>query len=63
MPPALLTLGLIRQHYVPVGERTLRRWMSSGLFPRADIAMGGKVRFWKKTTVEKWISDREKNDI
>ena len=53
--PALLTKALIRKHYVPVGERTLDRWISSGRFPRPDIAIGGKVRYWKRKTVEAWI--------
>jgi predicted DNA-binding transcriptional regulator AlpA len=53
--PALLTKALIRKHYVPAGERTLDRWISSGTFPRPDIAIGGKVRYWKRETVEAWI--------
>jgi predicted DNA-binding transcriptional regulator AlpA len=56
--PALLTKSLIRQHFVPAGERTLDRWISSGLFPRPDIALGGKVRYWKRETVEAWIETR-----
>ncbi len=54
--PALLTKTLIRKHYVPAGERTLDRWISAGAFPRPDIAMGGKVRYWKRETVEAWIN-------
>lgn len=53
--PALLTKALIRKHYVPAGERTLDRWISSGTFPRPDIAIGGKVRYWKRESVEAWI--------
>jgi predicted DNA-binding transcriptional regulator AlpA len=56
--PALLTLALIRQHYVPAGERTLHRWISSGTFPRPDIAIGGKVRYWRRETVEGWIASQ-----
>jgi hypothetical protein len=26
--PALLTLELIRKHFVPAGKRTLHRWVS-----------------------------------
>jgi predicted DNA-binding transcriptional regulator AlpA len=58
VPPALLTLPLIRLHYVPAGERTLHRWISSGQFPRPDISIGGKVRYWKRETVEAWIAAR-----
>jgi len=58
--PALLTKALIRKHYVPAGERTLDRWVSSGTFPRPDIAIGGKVRYWKRETVETWIESATK---
>jgi predicted DNA-binding transcriptional regulator AlpA len=54
--PALLTLALIRQHYLPIGERTLFRLISSGRFPKADIGIGGKLRLWKRETIETWIS-------
>lgn len=53
--PALLTKALIRRHYLPAGERTLDRWISSGKFPRPDIAIGGKVRYWRRESVEAWI--------
>jgi hypothetical protein len=57
-PPALLTLSLIRRFYIPQGERTLHRWISGGMFPKPDIAMGGKVRWWKRETIEAWIAAR-----
>jgi predicted DNA-binding transcriptional regulator AlpA len=60
MPPALLTLALIRRHYVPAGGRTLHRWISSGRFPRPDISIGAKVRYWKRETVEAWIDNHTK---
>jgi predicted DNA-binding transcriptional regulator AlpA len=53
--PALLSLGHIRRHYVPLGERTIFRMIATGAFPPADIRIGGKVRFWKRETVEAWI--------
>ncbi len=55
-PPALLTKAMIRRYYIPAGERTLYRWISSGTFPRPDIAIGGKVRYWRRETVEAWIT-------
>ena len=55
-PPALLTMALLRRHYFPVGERTVFRLISAGRFPRADIRMGGKLRLWKRETVEAWIA-------
>ena len=54
-PPALLTLALVRRHYFPVGERTVFRPISSGRFPRADVRMGGKLRLWKRETIENWV--------
>jgi predicted DNA-binding transcriptional regulator AlpA len=55
-PPALLTLALIREHYLPIGERTVFRLISAGKFPKADIGIGGKIRLWKRATVENWIA-------
>ena len=55
-PPALLTKTLILQFYLPAGGRTLDRWISAGTFPRPDISIGGKVRYWKRETVEAWIA-------
>ena len=54
--PQLLTKQLIRKHYLPAGQRTLDRWISAGQFPRPDISMGGKVRYWRRETVEGWIA-------
>jgi predicted DNA-binding transcriptional regulator AlpA len=53
--PELLTLAMIQRHFVPAGTRTLHRWISSGQFPRPDIALGGKIRYWKTGTVLAWI--------
>jgi predicted DNA-binding transcriptional regulator AlpA len=53
--PALLTLAMIRKHYLPVGERTVFRMISSGKFPKADIGIGTKIRLWKRETIEAWI--------
>jgi hypothetical protein len=53
--PTLLTLALIRKHYLPVGERTVFRMISSGKFPKADIGIGTKIRLWKRETIEAWI--------
>ncbi|MCL2647167.1 MAG: hypothetical protein FWD61_09200 [Phycisphaerales bacterium] len=60
--PALLTKALIRKHYIPAGERTLDRWIASGTFPHPDIAIGGKVRYWKRETVEAWIDAQAQGD-
>jgi predicted DNA-binding transcriptional regulator AlpA len=56
--PELLTIALIQKHFVPAGGRTLHRWISAGKFPRPDIALGGKIRYWKIGTVRAWIDAR-----
>jgi excisionase family DNA binding protein len=53
---ALLTLAMIRAEYLPVAARTIFRMISSGQFPKADIGIGGKMRLWKRETVEAWIA-------
>lgn len=58
--PALLTKAMIRKYFVPTAERTLDRWVSSGAFPRPDIALGGKVRYWKRETIQAWIDAKAK---
>ena len=54
--PHLLTLQLIRRLYLPIGERTVFRLMATGKFPQADIRIGGKLRLWRRDTIEQWIA-------
>lgn len=54
-PPELLTLAMIRRHYVPLGARTLFRMIAARTFPKADIAIGAKTRLWRRETVLAWI--------
>jgi predicted DNA-binding transcriptional regulator AlpA len=56
--PALLTQQLVRKHFLPLAERTFWRWVSAGQFPKPDLSMGGKARFWRRESVEQWIADR-----
>ena len=58
--PELITAAIIRKRILPVGERTFWRWVSSGTFPRPDISVGGKVRLWRRETVETWIEERSR---
>ena len=37
-------------------DRTLRRWISDGRFPKADRTIGRALR-WKMSTVRAWIED------
>jgi len=54
-PPQLLTLQWVRRLYVPLGERTLFRLIATGKFPKADVRIGGKLRLWRRETIEQWI--------
>lgn len=55
--PALLDAATIRKQIIRIGQRTFWRWVASGTFPRPDISIGGKVRLWKRETVETWIDE------
>jgi predicted DNA-binding transcriptional regulator AlpA len=61
-PPALLTLAMIRQHYLPLAPRTLFRMISSGKFPKAEVVIGGKIRLWKRETVTSWVATNSRNN-
>lgn len=54
-PPALLTMALLRQHYLPFDERTIYRMISAGRFPKAELSIGRKLRAWRRETVEQWV--------
>ncbi|MCH8806649.1 MAG: helix-turn-helix domain-containing protein [Planctomycetes bacterium] len=38
-----------------VSRSLLRRWLSDGKFPGADLCIGGNVRRWWPGTVERFI--------
>lgn len=40
-----------------IGQRTLWRWIAAETFPPPDISVGGKIRRWKRETVEAWIAE------
>lgn len=39
-----------------IGVRTLWRWVSSGRFPKRDLAVG-RIRRWRVQTVDKWVDE------
>ena len=41
-----------------VSQRTLWRWVESGAFPGPDLAVGAKVRRWKRAAVLAWIESQ-----
>lgn len=38
-----------------IGQRTLWRWVSSGIFPPPDFRQGAKVVRWKASTLNTWV--------
>jgi predicted DNA-binding transcriptional regulator AlpA len=52
--PAMLTARMIRERVLPIGRRTLFRWIAGGQFPEADLRVCGKV-FWRRETVLAWL--------
>lgn len=44
-----------------LGRSTLCRMISSGDFPPADVAIGAKIRLWKRATVVAWIEQAAGN--
>jgi predicted DNA-binding transcriptional regulator AlpA len=54
-PPPLLVDVRTAARLIAVGERTLWRWVATGVFPPPDIAVGTKFRRWRRSTVEDWI--------
>ena len=43
---------------IAIGERTLWRWIATGLFPEPDLAVGRKYRRWKQETVDRWVENQ-----
>jgi predicted DNA-binding transcriptional regulator AlpA len=39
-----------------IGQRTLWRWVSMGLFPEPDLRLGRKVVRWKASTLAEWVT-------
>ena len=41
-----------------LGERTLRRWLTTGLLPVPDYRLGGKHLRWRRSTIEAWLANQ-----
>ncbi|MBI3832813.1 MAG: helix-turn-helix domain-containing protein [Planctomycetes bacterium] len=41
--------------FLKVDPRTLRRLISSGAFPAADIVLTDKIKRWRQETIDRWI--------
>lgn len=56
-PPALLLDLAEVCRLLCLSERTVYRLISTGEFPAADVRIGGKIRRWRRETVERWIEE------
>lgn len=56
-PSALMTTGQVAE-FLQVHQRTVRRWVSIGLFPEGArfAGGGGKGRRWRRAEVEAWLA-------
>jgi predicted DNA-binding transcriptional regulator AlpA len=51
---ALLKPSTVAQR-LQIGQRTLWRWISAGVFPKPDLRLGTKVVRWRAETLTDWI--------
>jgi predicted DNA-binding transcriptional regulator AlpA len=58
-PPMLMDAEAIARE-LSIGIRTLFRWISSGVFPPADVRIGGKIVRWKRDTLVAWLACERK---
>lgn len=43
--------------YLDVPDRTFRRWIAAGRFPRPDLRIGKSLR-WRRSTVLAWVAEK-----
>ena len=41
-----------------LGERTLRRWLTTGQLPSPDYRLGGKHLRWRRSTIDAWLANQ-----
>ena len=41
-----------------LGERTLRRWLTTTLLPGPDYRLGGKHLRWRRSTIDAWLTNQ-----
>lgn len=40
---------------ISLGERTARRWLTTGALPPPDARLAGKLLRWRASTIQEWI--------
>ncbi|KAA0220670.1 MAG: helix-turn-helix domain-containing protein [Planctomycetota bacterium] len=40
---------------VSLGERTARRWLTTGALPPPDARLAGKLLRWRASTIHEWV--------
>lgn len=58
--PELCGTKVIQQHVLggEVSDRTLRKLIACGRFPKPDVRLSAKLRFWRRDTVLSWIEEQ-----
>lgn len=44
---------------VSLGERTARRWLTTGAFPPPDARLAGKLLRWRASTIRTWVESQQ----
>lgn len=44
---------------VSLGERTARRWLTTGALPPPDARLAGKLLRWRASTIQGWIEAQQ----
>lgn len=57
LPDPLMDVGAVCAH-LALGERTLRRWISCGAFPKPDVRLAGRLLRWRASTIQNWIESQ-----
>ncbi len=45
-----------------LGERTARRWLTTGAMPAPDVRLAGKLLRWRASTIQNWIELQKCHD-
>lgn len=43
---------------ISLGERTARRWLTTGALPPPDARLAGKLLRWRASTIQNWVESQ-----
>jgi len=59
-PPLMLKPAQVAAE-LAISVRTLHRWESAGMFPKADLRMNTGVVRWRRETLMVWLEERSRD--